>query len=113
MVIEIIAGVACVWAGVEGMKARKARERMERSEAFYRDMLAAQDRALMPVDDIRPAFKLGATELCGGCGHMLSKEYIDQCKGEHCPHFLEVGAQKKIPIGYSGHLHKPHRSYMK
>jgi hypothetical protein len=99
-ILEIAAGVVAVWAGVEGLRARKARDVLERRIAFYEDRAAIYAK---PVDDIRPAFTQGATELCGGCGHMLPPEEIKACMGADC---FRYGEQKKIPIGYKGHLHK-------
>lgn len=70
------------------------------------------------------------TQMCGGCGAYLTQEEMDKCPGEACPRYalphaeqtlplfegdtgtytFDIGeammqSERKINIGYTGHLH--------
>jgi len=97
----------------------QARKRTDRARKYHEDAKLRHDIAAFNANIRAQSIAPEETQLCGGCGLNLTLDQIGDCKGFDCQLYLgdptdymkvASESQKKINIGYQGHLHTDRKS---
>ena len=74
------------------LRMKRTTEELQRARQWYEDQCDTM---------------ASATDLCGGCGKLVTHDQIKVCLdlAEQCPNYKATKPQRKINIGYQGHLH--------